>query len=399
MATDGADVTPLRPVAELRQYLQDCETRARSGLTSSGLQYSQQQAAQACERLGVRVSARDIDAWLMAVPVTVPPDWEPLWALRRVWAQWAGEPAPSNADRDALIEMFFRARALRERPDEALEANTAPQPVVTPAPARRGLPRPAWIALGLVAVLGVALVVWLPLRSSSSPSSSSPAAPSSPAASSAPQASPTAAAATVAPEDLIASEDFAAGDATPWPSQWVQGMNPPSGARGTTSVENGVGVLTTSSEPSDANRVSRRLDVPPARNASVSLNFALRDALDCFPQIYVRADSKLDTRTGYSLAFEESGYVLRGSREYDAELLGSQAFSFALNTWYSARLDVHGTRVRAKVWPRDETEPRGWAIDVTSDRITAAGAVGLTLAGNTEKRSCSWMVDDVTVAR
>jgi hypothetical protein len=44
--------------------------------------------------------------------------------------------------------------------------------------------------------------------------------------------------------------------------------------------------------------------------------------------------------------------------------------------WYSLRFEVRGSTLRAKTWPKGETEPTAWQVTATDTSLTAAGSVG-----------------------
>lgn len=58
-------------------------------------------------------------------------------------------------------------------------------------------------------------------------------------------------------------------------------------------------------------------------------------------------------------------------------------FVHAAGTWYTMRLSVVGTALKAKVWPRDTVEPPEWHISVTDTDLAGAGSSGVrTLLGS-----------------
>ena len=66
----------------------------------------------------------------------------------------------------------------------------------------------------------------------------------------------------------------------------------------------------------------------------------------------------------------------------DEHLKVAEKFRWKAKTWYrlKSRVDIQEDQsalIRAKVWPRDETEPEAWTLTVTDPHGHQSGAWGL----------------------
>ncbi|GAB3286908.1 hypothetical protein [Kineosporia babensis] len=389
--------------ARLREYLRDCEARAKAGLLASGERYSRTQASKACAKLKVPVRDQRIGDWLRDHPETVPDDYEPLWALVRVWAQWAGDPVPTHEDLAHLKELVDQARASRRKsrrnsPTPQHIGDTSPgssAPGVTTAspsmahprtvPVNRDRRHPGRWTHRAGTVLGMLLCLSF-IMTYSYPTPVLPTTHRSLSAQS------------DATGHFLAAR-FDTDDASDWPAPWTRGRDPGAGTGFGAQVDQGVGILTTSDAPDNAgNRISRRLDISPRMNAAITLSFIFKKEFDCFPQIFVRADNAIDVARGYALFLQPGQFFIQGFRDYRPEYSSkTRQFSIDSGVWYKAKLDVHDTSIKAKVWRREDPEPETWPIDVHDDLVTNPGSVGLTLGGGPREQTCSWTVDDVEV--
>ncbi|HVH11630.1 MAG TPA: hypothetical protein VM759_01190, partial [Longimicrobium sp.] len=71
--------------------------------------------------------------------------------------------------------------------------------------------------------------------------------------------------------------------------------------------------------------------------------------------------------------------------------LGSQDMAWTLDTWYSVRLQAVGTTIRARVWPRGETEPETWQLSATDSRYVS-GRPGVSHHDNSTVQWDDWQV-------
>ncbi|MCX4827191.1 hypothetical protein OG746_00345 [Streptomyces sp. NBC_01016] len=70
--------------------------------------------------------------------------------------------------------------------------------------------------------------------------------------------------------------------------------------------------------------------------------------------------------------------TLRKRNGAEAQLGGSYTVpSFAAGTYYTLRLQVIGSTIRAKCWLRSATEPEAWQLSETDTDLTAMGSVGV----------------------
>ena len=97
------------------------------------------------------------------------------------------------------------------------------------------------------------------------------------------------------------------------------------------------------------------------------------------PRIRFRIDD--DVEDTYELRFNAHGSeiyfmkIVAGGAETD---IGARvAKTYTTNIWYSFRLLVEGTSLKARMWLRGASEPETWDLDRTDSSITAQGYIAL----------------------
>jgi hypothetical protein len=77
--------------------------------------------------------------------------------------------------------------------------------------------------------------------------------------------------------------------------------------------------------------------------------------------------------------------TIRKRNGAETQIGGSIAVgTLAVNTFYTTRLQISGSTLRAKTWLRSAAEPVAWQLEVTDTDLTAAGSIGFrSLIGNT----------------
>ena len=180
-----------------------------------------------------------------------------------------------------------------------------------------------------------------------------------------------------------------------WPAQWAEGSTP---VGGWATINGNVGQLGTGAQGSYAGaaRVSRR-QTGSYVDTDATLRFR-RTVGESFLQVFARANTAVDTASGYAVDISPSAVTLRRYNNYGSVVLGTALnTAVPLNTWYRLRYRVVGSQIAFKLWADGATEPAAWDRDTTDTGITAAGSFGFSLAGGAAASSSVAEVDDVTV--
>jgi len=192
----------------------------------------------------------------------------------------------------------------------------------------------------------------------------------------------------------IASESWTGADGAAWPAQWVTGQT---GTGAAATIQTNRGRLASGAQGaySGASRISRRLNVAAAADVEIS-GIWRPDANEPYGAVAVRADTAIDSGTGYYLLLNKSGtLLLERWVGFSSTTIGSISFAAASSTSYGFRLRAVGTSIKARVW--SGTEPSTWQVDVTDTGVTAAGAIGLTVVGGNAATAHAIDFDDLLV--
>ncbi|MFF3867165.1 hypothetical protein [Micromonospora sp. NPDC001898] len=110
----GGDETVSDPARTLYEALRALEHRARVARRAAGSPFSRRETAREVQRSrGVDLRGQRISSWLPDDPnaAQVPRDSDEVWALVRLWCEWAGDPAPDRRFWSDLVEAAQPRRA------------------------------------------------------------------------------------------------------------------------------------------------------------------------------------------------------------------------------------------------------------------------------------------------
>jgi hypothetical protein len=91
--------------------------------------------------------------------------------------------------------------------------------------------------------------------------------------------------------------------------------------------------------------------------------------------VWLRVVGPWATRTGYQISFHWATNTIQLDRRVSGSntSLASPSFTWAINTWYTVRVQISGTAIKARAWVRGTAEPSTWTLNTTDSVITAAG--------------------------
>lgn len=135
------------------------------------------------------------------------------------------------------------------------------------------------------------------------------------------------------------------------------------------------------------NRTSVRVTGVSRADVEIVLTWTIPALNSQFPKVYVRANTGIDTGTGYYLELEESTMVLGRSISYSSTGMATYSHGFTAGQVVRTRMACFGNRIKARTWLAANSEPtNSWQIDhtpATGDRVDAAGNIGVTTAAGT----------------
>lgn len=197
---------------------------------------------------------------------------------------------------------------------------------------------------------------------------------------------------------ILVNDTFTGTNGSAWSgSNWALGRNPSAGGGATIQSNQGRLATGTNGSYSGNDRVARRANITNPQNVDMIFSFSF-DATEIYPAAMIRADSVLDTQTGYYLSIDkgtwEVGYIISFS---GTSLSPTMNYSYTQGTLYRARFRVLGTSIKAKLWLASTNEPQAWDWEGTDSNISSAGAVGFTAGGGAAAASSFFYLDDVTI--
>jgi len=195
---------------------------------------------------------------------------------------------------------------------------------------------------------------------------------------------------------VLLTETFTGTDGAVWnASNWVLGRNASVG--GSATIQGNAGRIASGTQGSynGNDRVSRRANIANVANVDVYASIRF-DATESYPRIYIRANSTIDSGTGYSMVIDKGAWTIAQSVSYSgADISPSIPFTYTQGVFYRARFYALGSSIKAKLWLASGSEPAAWGWEGTDTTITAAGAVGLT--SNSGAAASTVFFDDVLV--
>lgn len=196
----------------------------------------------------------------------------------------------------------------------------------------------------------------------------------------------------------LTTETWTGADGAAWPAQWTTGLTPTGGAA---TIAANTGRLATGAQGAYAgtDRVARRLTTAFVDTDAV---FRFRFVSgESYPIIMGRANTTLDTGSGYGLDLGPTTSRWARFVDYTKTDLGPAAhsFTFTTGTWYWVRVRVVGSSLRARFWADGAAEPTTWPVnlDVTDTTIAASGSWGFSVGGGAAATSSVVEFDDLTV--
>jgi hypothetical protein len=188
-----------------------------------------------------------------------------------------------------------------------------------------------------------------------------------------------------------AQETFTGANGAAWSAtNWVLALNEGSG--GGLSIQTNQGRMRTGT--ANTNRISARLNGVSRADVEVVFTMTLPSAGSQYPKVYLRANTAIDTGTGYYLDLDTPTINIGKSVAYASTNIASHTHGFAAGAVIRVRFALFGSRLRVKVWSAAGAEPSGWQMDTTDTAIASAGSVGWTTAAGTSG-SKDFFLDDV----
>lgn len=174
-----------------------------------------------------------------------------------------------------------------------------------------------------------------------------------------------------------ATDTFSGTNGSALGSNWVTALAEGTGAA---TQQSGNARLRTGS--TTGQRISVRLNISARSDAEVIFNWAVPSAGSTYGAAWFRANSAIDTATGYGLSLEANDmYLSRSPGGYANVNVAQHTHGFAAGTNVKSRIAVFGNRIRARTWRSSDPEPTNvWQIDYTDSSPLAAGSIGMTNA-------------------
>lgn len=175
-----------------------------------------------------------------------------------------------------------------------------------------------------------------------------------------------------------ALDTFSGSNGSALGSNWVTALNEGSGGGAT--QQSGNARLRTGTTL--GNRISVRLNIAARSDAEVIFNWAIPTAGATYGAVWFRANSAIDTGTGYGISLEANDmYLSRSPGGYAVVNVAQHTHGLPAGTNVKSRVAVFGNRIRARTWRSSDPEPTNvWQIDYTDSSPLAAGSIGMTNA-------------------
>lgn len=181
-------------------------------------------------------------------------------------------------------------------------------------------------------------------------------------------------------------------------ANWTGGTTPGVGSGyGFTYLAN-TGKLTTGT--GSGVKISRAVNITNPTDANIS--FSLKFPSFAYPQnvvVFTRANSALDSNTGYSVTITPGKFYVNKWASFVATDFnpGGYTFNYAPNVWYSVRLRVVGSAVQGRIWVTDSAEPATWVVNTTDTTYASAGYIGVQALNQIGSTSTSVQFDNFVI--
>jgi hypothetical protein len=181
-------------------------------------------------------------------------------------------------------------------------------------------------------------------------------------------------------------------------SNWTGGTTPGTGTGfGFTYLSN-TGKMATGT--GSGVKISRSVNITNPTDANVA--FSLKFPSSAYPQnvvCFTRANSALDSQTGYSVTITPGKFFVNKWVSFTATDFnsGGYSFNYAPNVWYSVRLRTVGTAIQGRIWVTDSAEPTSWIVNTTDSTYTTAGYIGLQVLNQVGSTSTSVQIDNFVI--
>lgn len=212
---------------------------------------------------------------------------------------------------------------------------------------------------------------------------------------------------------LLATTNFTGTDGAAWPVSFNGAVS--GSLVGTKQIQTNTGQMTvgsangayggndrSSANTSLANTTTDAVVVAKVRFLNTTGGGVNATQDNLYPSIWVRANSTLDSASGYKVEidpFDKKWHVVRvqayGGTNTAPVADATTGTGFTVNTWYWIAFGVVGTNVRFQFWQDGTAQPTSWLVNAT-DSFIASGSVGLS-AGKADVNGAKMQWDDVTV--
>ena len=131
------------------------------------------------------------------------------------------------------------------------------------------------------------------------------------------------------------------------------------------------------------------------------LTFAMSSTSTALTVVFRSGDTTLDEVDAYGLRlWHDRDELIHFDSSYTGTIITqSPSSTRSSGLRFYLRLKASGSRIQARSWLTDDTEPTAWGIDVTNSARTAAGWFGFSVSGfGASGPNTTATVDDLTVA-
>jgi len=140
-------------------------------------------------------------------------------------------------------------------------------------------------------------------------------------------------------------------------------------------------------------KVSRRANTPATQNSEQLLKWRFPDTRETYFRIYSRANTSVDTTSGYYVEVLRDGRMKVGKGDTTLKTFTLPSTIGAGQYWWT-RFRVTGTRIQARTWYDPTSEPATWQVDFTDTTYSAAGYFGPVVYGGAAADNGIWDVGD-----
>jgi lysophospholipase L1-like esterase len=178
---------------------------------------------------------------------------------------------------------------------------------------------------------------------------------------------------------VLATETWSATNGSSWPSQWT--VTTANG--GTIDVQNGMGRVITPTANYSPPGNTYLTGMPAATDTEILMDFMVPNVSI---EQYALIGARIQTPTWNAIGDPTTGYIFNvypstGNIEvlYSGPFTSLQVASYPLTSGvtYTVRWQLIGSRTRVRIWPKANTEPSTWNIDVGGASDLTAGKVAV----------------------